>query len=137
MEAMMDDKLQAVKDFVVNVLGCKCPEEVFRDIRLDNVPEPAAGIPLLFEIRVGGRLLIYGVAAEQLGGNEAALAALAGAGRKTRDENGFNRFRLVVVTVDDFDGATLSRQWAELSCLDGRIHLHVVPDREIRVFIDA
>ncbi len=119
------DKLQAVKDFVISVLGCKCPEEVFRDIRLNRVPESAGGVPLLFDIRVGGRLLIFGVAAEHLKGSD-QFAALAAAGCKARDEGGFNRFRLVVVSSGDVVESVLRRQWAELSGLDERMHLHVV-----------
>ncbi|HEX9024570.1 MAG TPA: hypothetical protein VF799_12100, partial [Geobacteraceae bacterium] len=93
------DKLRAIRDFVVNVLGCRCPEEVFRDIRLNRAPGAVAGVPLLFEIRVGGRLLIFGVSADRLEGPAAPLAGLAAAGRKARDDSGFNRFRLVAVST--------------------------------------
>lgn len=129
------DKLQAVRDFVVDVLGCKCPEEVFRDIRLDRTPDPAADIPLLFEIRVGGRLLIFGVAADNLKGSAAALAVLAAAGCKTRDEGGFNRFRLVVVCEDATAEEVLRRQWAQFPGIDERMHLHVVAREELKEFI--
>lgn len=129
------DKMQAVKDFVIDVLGCKCPEEVFRDMRLDKSPGAAGGVPLLFDIRVGGRLLIFGVAAEHLKGSATALATLAAAGLKTRDEGGFNRFRLVVVSSGDVLESVPRGQWAELPGLDERMHLHVVAGEDLKEFI--
>ncbi len=131
----MESGLQAVRDFVVNVLGCGCPEEVLRDIRLNRAPGAVAGVPLLFEIRVGGRLLIFGVSAEHLKGCAAPLAGLAEAGRKTRDDSGFNRFRLVAVGADAAAGELLHREWGELSGLDERMHLHVVQKSEAGGFV--
>ncbi len=133
----MESGLQAVRDFVVNVLGCGCPEEVLRDIRLNRAPGAVAGVPLLFEIRVGGRLLIFGVSAEHLKGCAAPLAGLAAAGRKTRDDGGFNRFRLVVVCADAAAGTSLLSDWAGLSALDERVHLHVVSHGETSGFFPA
>jgi hypothetical protein len=62
----------AVKEFVVNVLGCKCQEEVFLDIELNRTPDPVGAIPLVFEIRVGGRLIIFGVTDKHIQGRLAA-----------------------------------------------------------------
>ncbi len=130
----MDNALQAVRDFVVNVLGCKCPEEVFREIRLDREPGPVGGIPLLFEIRVGGRLLIYGAAADHLRDSGEAVRALAAAGMRVRDDLKFNRFRLVAEAGGNTAGTELRRQFAELAGLDDRVHLHVVAKDEVRGF---
>ncbi len=132
----MDSRLQAVKDFVIHLLGCQCPEEAFRDIRLNRAPDALAGVPLLFEIRVGGRLLIFGVAADHLEGSAAALASLVAAGAKARDDLRYNRFRLVAVS-EDAAGTLLRQRFAELAGLDDRVHLHVVRMEDIRGFMDA
>ena len=131
----MNSENDAVKYFVVNVLGCRCPEEVFHEIRLNRAPAPVDDVPLLFDIRVGGRLLIWGVAAGELQGRASPLAALAAAGARTRDDNGFNRFRLVVVS-NGADGPAPDKSLEALPEHDGRIHLHVVDKRDVEGFMD-
>lgn len=90
----------AVKDFVVNVLGCGCPEEVFSSILLDIAPGPIGGIPLAFTIRIGGRLMVLGVADEKLRSPQGSLATLVAAGMGLRDGEGFYRLRIVVISDD-------------------------------------
>jgi hypothetical protein len=116
----------SVKEFVVNVLGCGCPEEVFRDIELNKTPVPMGAIPLDFEIRVGGRLIIFGVTEKNILSSDAALAALVAAGTKIRDGMKFNRIRFVVISDDADCEAMLSARFAQLPGLDDRIHMHVV-----------
>jgi len=131
----MKSETDAVRDFVVDVLGCRCPEEAFLDIRLNKAPEPVGDVPLLFDIRVGGRLLIFGVASDHLRRPD-ALAMLVAAGKKTRDNHKFNRFRLVVVTDGAVAGNGLRGDFAVLPMVDDRIHLHVVAKGGVRGFIE-
>jgi hypothetical protein len=116
----------AVKDFVVNVLGCGCPEEVFSSILLDTTPGPVGGIPLAFTIRIGGRLMVLGVAGENLRSPGVSLATLVAAGMGLRDGEGFNRVRIVVVSGDPAFEVMLSSAFARVPVLDERVHLHVV-----------
>ena len=116
----------AIKDFVVNVLGCGCPEEVFSDIRLDTAPGPVGGIDPSFEIRIGGRLMVLGVAGEKVLSSEESLAALVAAGMGARDGEGFNRVRIVVVSDDPGCEAILRPRFAAIAGIDDRVHLHVV-----------
>jgi hypothetical protein len=116
----------AVRDFLVNVLGCRCPEEVFLDIELNKAPEPVGTIPLDFEIHVGGRIIILGVAAEDVLPAPDSLAALVAAGTKIRDVRKYNRFRLVVLADDPECEAKLRPSFTRLPELDDRIHMHVV-----------
>jgi hypothetical protein len=116
----------AVKDFVVNVLGCGCPEEVFSFILLDTVPGPVGGIPMEFTIRIGGRLMVLGVAGETLCSPQGSLATLVAAGMGIRDGEGFNRLRIVVVSGDPELEALLRPAFAGVLGLDERVHLHVV-----------
>ncbi len=122
----MNSMNAAVKEFVVNVLGCGCPEEVFLDIELNKTPDPVGAIPLVFEIRVGGRLIILGVTDRNILSSDDALAALVAAATKIRDNMKFNRFRLVVISDDTDCEAILLPRFAQLPGLDDRIHLHVV-----------
>jgi hypothetical protein len=116
----------AVKDFVVNVLGCGCPEEVFSSILLETAPGPVGGIPLDFTIRIGGRLMVLGVAGETLHSPQGSLATLVAAGMGIRDGEGFNRVRIVVIR-DDPESETMVRNiFAGVQGLDERVHLHVV-----------
>jgi hypothetical protein len=116
----------AVKDFVINVLGCGCPEEVFSFILLDTVPGPVGGIPMEFTIRIGGRLMVLGVAGEKLRSPQGSLATLVAAGMGLRDGEGFNRLRIVVVSGDPELEALLRPAFARVQGLDERVHLHVV-----------
>ncbi len=122
----MNSMNAAVKEFVVNVLGCGCPEEVFLDIELNKTPDPLGAIPLVFEIRVGGRLFILGVTDRNILSSDDALAALVAVATKIRDNMKFNRFRLVVISDDTDCEAILLPRFAQLPGLDDRIHLHVV-----------
>jgi len=122
----MNSMFGAVKDFVVDVLGCGCPEEVFLDMELNKSPGPLAAVPLVFEIRVGGRLMVLGVTEENILSSDDALAALVSAAKKNRDEMKFNRVRLVVISDDADCEAILSPRFAQLPGVDDRIHLHVV-----------
>jgi hypothetical protein len=129
----------AVKDFLVNVLGCRCPEEVFLDIELNKSPEPVGTIPLDFEIHVGGRIIILGVSATYVLSAPAALAALVAAGTKIRDEREYNRFRLVVLADDPDCEAKLRPRFEQLPGADDRIHIHVVNkiDESFQTFYNA
>jgi hypothetical protein len=116
----------AVKDFAVNVLGCGCPEEVFSSILLETAPGPVGGIPLAFTIRIGGRLMVLGVAGEKLRSPRGSLAPLVAKGMGIRDGEGFNRLRIVVVSGDLEFEALLRAVFARVPGLDERVHLHVV-----------
>jgi hypothetical protein len=121
----------AVKDFLVNVLGCRCSEEVFLEIDLNKAPMPVGAIPLVFEIHAGGRLIILGVSDKHVLSSLDALNALVAAGAKIRDDRKYNRFRLVVLTDDPDCEAKLRLRFMQLPGLDDRIHMHVVNKDDI------
>jgi hypothetical protein len=129
----------AVKDFLVNVLGCRCPEEVFLEIELNKAPDPVGTIPLAFEIHVGGRIIMLGVSAEYVLSVPNALAVLVAAGTKIRDNRKYNRFRLVVLADDSECEAILRPRFTKIPGLDDRIHMHVLNkgDASFRTFYNA
>lgn len=115
--------LPAVRRLVRDQLGCGCPEEVFDQVAL-GVPTLFEGAPCLplAELVVGRRLMITLVAAEELRNLESDASALLDYGRKTRDAQGLNRFRLVLVgAVPD---AALELLRREAASQDEKLHVH-------------
>ncbi len=119
--------MEHMKHFVRQVLGCECPDEVFKhvesacSIQLDN------GIVLRSRINIGNRLLIYVVAADSVAFVKETLPELVKAGRDERDRKGFNRFRLVLAS-DDRKGIEeiAESTFNALPEKDEKVHLHVV-----------
>ena len=79
-----------------------------------------------FTIRIGGRLMVLGVAGEHLRSPEEPLATLVVAGMGIRDGEGFNRLRIVVATDDPEFETMLRPVFDRIPGLDDRVHLHVV-----------
>lgn len=116
-----------VRDFVQNVLGCGCPEEVFKDVAVKRGPTDIGGIPLTLSIRAGGRLLVYLTASEDLKGVPDSLEKLILAGKRARDREGLNRFRLVVASREAAsDWQALGQAFHDIPGIDNRVHLHVI-----------
>jgi hypothetical protein len=124
---MSDDK---IKKFVKETLGCGCPEEVFQhidcqyDIQVEDVPLKA-------RINIGNRLLIYVAEVSNTEIIAGLLAHIIGAGKKERDQRGFNRFRLVLAAekIDDIKQA-VERLFND-SNKDDKVHLHIIPKADI------
>ncbi len=118
---------ESVKDFVRNILGCDCAEDVFKHIENEKNVE-AGGARLKNKINVGDRLLVYIV--EEDGDILKKMPALISAGKKERDSRGFNRFRLVLAS----DDKTLRKRGFEafkaMGISDDRIHLHIIGKKE-------
>ena len=117
----------SIERFVRGTLGCRCPDEVFASIRVEQQAE--AGTPFV-RLLVGERLLIY-VLHPRPGPPAAALVtALAARGRAERDACGYNRFRLVVAgDARDPAGAEIPERFAAAAGEDPHAHLHLVaPD---------
>lgn len=112
-----------LRAFVRDTLRCTCPESVFESVERGSLPD-AGGEPVT-RLVIGGRLLIY----VAKGKPEAAqLAALADAGRRDRDVNGLNRFRLVVgLPAGEGEDAALETAFRGAVRDDPKAHLHCVP----------
>jgi hypothetical protein len=123
----------AVVRFIRDVLGCGCPDEVLRTIRIDRPWHASEVAAELVRIDVGGRLLVWLLA---VGGRPTDLAGLvtsaATVGLAERDRMAFNRLRLVLASPDpsEIAGPALeafdAHRWP-----DDRIHLHVVDLRSV------
>lgn len=132
MTVISETDKKAIKSFVQGVLGCTCPNEVFLSINLERNPSNFADISRGDLISLGGTLLVYLIKpndGEDLAGK---LEQLFNLGRETRDNGGFNRFRLVVSTSrEQPTRKSLARQFEILENLDERLHLHVIGTNQL------
>ena len=119
-------RYSGIRHFVRQTLGCTCPDNVFSTIERVDVDD---GVPNT-KITVGNRLLIYLVRTGTDSGIQATIEAALEQGVRERDENGLNRFRLVLVTMhrDELSGQA-GNAFAGSRHADERTHLHIVhPD---------
>ncbi|MFP3908917.1 MAG: hypothetical protein ACOC5L_00735 [Halobacteriota archaeon] len=116
--------MSKVKEFVRNVLGCECPEEVFEHIEVDTGVK-VADYTVERRINVGNRLLVYIVDGDELQGED--LKSLVITGKEERDDKGFNRFRFVVMSNDkpSLEGLQDLVKGYE------KVHLHLISRDEI------
>ncbi len=127
-----------VTRFVREVLGCNCPDEVFRHIEIRRGSTAVKACSADCELRVGARLLIV-VTSERVSKLLPVLAELIVQGKRARDESKFNRFRLVVQTENPAEEREQFFQAFEsLSDKDDRTHAHVLSKRDVpNFFSDA
>jgi len=121
-----------VKAFVRQTLGCMCPDEVFEYIDCQHNVKLDGDLLLNSKINVGNRLLIYVIEANDPDFIKNSLSALILLGKNERDNKGFNRFRLVIVTDKMGEIKQIAHRIFESSeHKDERVHLHVVSRDEI------
>jgi hypothetical protein len=121
---------QDIERFVKNTLSCTCPQGVFRYIDCRSDVDCGSGVLLDYEINVGRRLLIFVARVDERDSLARIISELVQAGVRKRDENRFNRFRLVlrVGRPDDVtEGAFAVFRSLET---DERTHLHVIGDSD-------
>ncbi len=120
-----------VTKFVREVIGCNCPDEVFRHIEIQRGSSVVKACSANCELRIGGRLLIV-VTSEPVARLAPHLAGVVAEGKRARDELRFNRFRLVVQTGQPAEKSEeLFRAFESLLDKDERTHLHVLPKGEV------
>jgi hypothetical protein len=117
---------EAIKAFTREILGCDCPEEVFDKIVCEEDVKINSELRLSYKINIGDKLLIYILELEQRSELGSELPKLIEAGEKERNDRGFNRFRLVLVSenpdVIQDDAHKLFGQIEK----DEKIHLHII-----------
>lgn len=131
----MEDKGK-IKNFVQDTLGCGCPEEVFDHIESGSRINLTDEIFLKNKLNIGNRLLIYIIEVSDPAFIEARLGSIVQRGKSERDENNFNRFRLVVVTDNKEVNETANNTFNYLDDLDEKIHLHIIDHEGYRQMIE-
>ena len=125
---------QAITEFARDTLGCQCSDEVFESISLERV-NPADGSPAYDRIVIGHRLLIHVVQAN-LGTTSAdQIQALAESGLRVRDQHGYNRFRLVLVSSTRLDEELAQTRFLAATHQDTKAHLHFVEQKDFSAWI--
>jgi hypothetical protein len=119
-----------IKTFVQKTLGCGCPEEVFQYIecRSDTALD---GYLLRNRINIGNRLLVYVVEADSSDSLNKMLPVLIAAGRKERDEKGFNRLRIVLAADDIDEVSRVATSIFNNADKDDKVHLHTILKKDI------
>ena len=123
--------LDAIRQLIREELGCDCPEEVFDQIVV-GYPSifGSPNIPSSVQVLVGHRLLVSVVPVEHLQDVAKDARDLLSDCRGIRDENGLNRYRLVL--VGHVSEEVLGELQKEASDMDDRMHVHLIePDRLI------
>ena len=124
----------AVTRFVREVIGCNCPDEVFRHVEVQRGSSAVKACSADCELRIGGRLLIV-VTTEPVTRLAPHLAEVVAEGKRARDERKFNRFRLVVQTGKPAEESEeLFRAFESVPEKDERTHLHVLAKGEVPNF---
>ena len=118
----MTDK-KKIKTFVQEVLGCGCSEDVFKIIEETGQEYKRVGYS---RINIGNRLLVYLFRTDNKQFILDELKQNLQMGVADRDENGFNRFRLVYALRQPAEiGASAKKVFDSLG-VDDRTHIHVV-----------
>ena len=124
-----------VTRFVREVLGCNCPDEVFRRVEVQAGSAAVKSCPADYEIRIGGRLLVVVTSEPVERLTDSRLENVFAEGRHARDAGHFNRFRLVVQAENAaHEKEKLLRLFEGISTRDEKTHLHVVAKREVPDF---
>ncbi len=87
-----------IKAFTRDILGCDCPEQVFSRIVCEDDVKIDSGLIISHKINIGDRLLIYVSVPDRTSELSSELVKLVDSGEKERNDKGFNRFRLVLVS---------------------------------------
>ena len=113
-----------IEPFVRGVLGCGCPDAVFRQLEL-GPGGGGPGEPVFSRLVVGGRLLVYLVADIKAGDPAGTVSELAGRGLAERNAGGYRRFRLAACIEPGSHGAAAAATaFQAVAGDDDRAHLH-------------
>ncbi len=125
-----------VEMLVRNLLGCKCPDDVFDSIAVTTrVGTDITSSYFDIELIVGGRLLVGLVYVDRLSNVSTEGRQLIDLGAALRDRKGLNRFRLVLI------GKVLEKDAEDLelhaATLGDKVHVHVITAQALNECIQA
>jgi hypothetical protein len=120
------DAKESLKQFVKSDLGCTCPDEVFDTIRKCSYEKLEPGLFADCVYEIGNRLLIFIVLVKDPKSLESNIPKFIKHGRTWRDDEGLNRFRLVIL-LDDPKSVEkkVKKIFTKFAKGDKKIHLHI------------
>ena len=120
-----------IKRFVQGALGCSCPEDVFTEIEYQKTCDGVPGR----KVNVADRLLIYIITTDGKSDIQKVVDSALARGIKERDNNGLNRFRLVLVASRPDELRTMAvSAFNSSGYTDEKTHLHVVSEADVEGF---
>ena len=129
---MRNDK--EIKQFVRETLGCTCPDEVFQNIDCRANVRASDDVLPDYEIDVGNKLLIFVVTIDEHGSLNPIISQLVWDGIDKRNQENFNRFRLVLLTQRPTDLAQEAFAIFQALGADDKVHLHVISKGDVPNF---
>jgi hypothetical protein len=123
--------------FIREVLGCNCPDEVFRRVEAQTGSRAVKSCSADCEIRIGGRLLVVVTSEPMERLTVSRIENVFAEGRRASDAGGFNRFRLVVRSdAAAQETEKLLQSFEKISTRDEKTHLHVLGKHEVPDFFE-
>lgn len=120
-----------IKQFVQEILGCSCPDEVIDKIHYQKESDSLAGR----KVTVGDRLLIYIITTDGKSDTREVINSALEQGVAERDGKGLNRFRLVLVTSQpDVLRNPAGIAFESSGYSDEMSHLHIVNESDVEGF---
>jgi hypothetical protein len=117
----------AITHLVRDLLGCRCPDELIRNLNWWHYPLIETEPEIALRVDVAGRLLVDLFVPASTPPEEDSLRALLARGRKLRDSGGYHRYRLVMlVNEPDALRDQLVTSYPGLPEVDDRVHLHLL-----------
>lgn len=125
----MEPNKNDIKIFAKQILGCSCPDTVFKNIKWERDE-------YLFRIDISNRLLIYILNKNIDETDSKEIKKLLTQGKLTRDKKNFNRFRLVIPSNGPQDGERFQFILRSLYPEDDKIHLHIINKNFLKFFMN-
>jgi len=127
---MHSDNSTKIVHFVRKDLGCQCGDNIFQKIEIVKNFELKAGIRLKYHINIGDRLLIYVIDAIDFVKNPSLIEGLLTTGITARNQNSFNRLRIVVINSDLMMQQVIQTVFTQ-QLIDDKIHLHFIENLDL------
>ena len=125
------NKENMIKSFVINKLGCNCPDEVFNIIEWQKDVQIDKNIIFNYKINIGNRLLIYIIDIEEDKFINDNLVNILMLGIRERNNNNFNRFRLAIISNNMAEiGSIAQNVFNNLNIGDQKVHLHLIQKKD-------
>jgi len=123
---------ESIENFVRETLGCNCSAKVFEQIEIDTKSPGFDGLECDDLIKIGGRLLLLIAKVDDGLTLLDSLSEYIDKGRQYRDENGFNRFRLLIACNNkEAVAEKVMHHFENLENKDDRLHVHVLLTDEL------
>jgi len=125
------NKDNLIKSFVINKLGCNCPDEVFNIIKWQKEVQIDNNIILNYRINIGNRLLVYIIEIEDHNFMNDNFFKVIKTGISDRNDNNFNRFRVAIISNNIAEiGSIAQNVFNNLNIDDQKVHLHLMQKKD-------